>query len=91
MKIKDGFILKNIAGSTVVVPVGENFVNLQLMLNLNESGTFLWKKLQNDCTKEELLQAMLAEYEVSESVAAADIDEFLNTLKENHILDEEQQ
>ncbi len=88
MKIKEGFILKNIAGSNVVVPVGENFVNLQVMLNLNESGAFLWDVLQHDVTSEDLLQAMLAEYDVDAATAKADIDEFLNTLKENHILDE---
>ena len=90
MKIKDGFILKKIAGSTVVVPVGENLVNLQLMLSLNESGAFLWQQLQKDRTREELLAAMQAEYDVDAETAAADIDAFLNNLKENHILDEAQ-
>ncbi len=88
MKIKDGFILKKIAGSTVVVPVGDTLVNLQLMLSLNESGAFLWQQLQKDCTKDDLLAAMQAEYDVDAATAAADIDAFLNTLKENHILDE---
>lgn len=88
MKIKDGFILKKIAGSTVVVPVGDTLVNLQLMLSLNESGAFLWHQLQKDCTKDDLLAAMQAEYDVDAATAAADIDAFLNTLKENHILDE---
>ena len=88
MKIKDGFILKKIAGSTVVVPVGDTLVNLQLMLSLNESGAFLWHQLQKDCTMDDLLAAMQAEYDVDAATAAADIDAFLNTLKENHILDE---
>lgn len=88
MKIKDGFLLKKIAGSTVVVPVGDTLVNLQLMLSLNESGAFLWQQLQKDCTKDDLLAAMQAEYDVDAATAAADIDAFLNTLKENHILDE---
>ena len=88
MKIKDGFLLKKIAGSTVVVPVGDTLVNLQLMLSLNESGAFLWQQLQKDCTKDDLLAAMQAEYDVDAATAAADIDAFLNTLKENNILDE---
>ena len=53
MKIKDGFLLKKIAGSTVVVPVGDTLVNLQLMLSLNESGAFLWQQLQKDSTKDD--------------------------------------
>ena len=59
MKIKDGFVLKTIAGSTVAVPVGDNLVNLQLMLTLNESGAFLWNLLENSATEDELVQKIL--------------------------------
>ncbi len=88
MKIKDGFILKTIAGSTVAVPVGENLVNLQLMLTLNESGAFLWNCLKNNCTEDSLVTAMTGEYQVDEETARGDVQEFLKILKENHILDE---
>lgn len=88
MKIKDGFVLKEIAGSTVAVPVGENLVNLQLMLTLNESGAFLWNQLLNSCTEEELVSALTGEYQVDTETAAADVRAFLQILKENHILDE---
>ena len=53
MKIKDGFILKEMAGSWVVVPVGENMVNFQMMMTLNESGAFLWNQLAEEKTEEE--------------------------------------
>ena len=88
MKIKDGFIIKTIAGSTVAVPVGENLVNLQLMLTLNESGAFLWQCLQKKCTEEELVEAMTAEYDIDAETARADVLEFITVLKENQILDE---
>ena len=88
MKIKDGFIIKTIAGSTVAVPVGENLVNLQLMLTLNESGAFLWNCLQKPCTVEELEQAMTADYDVDAETARSDVREFISILKEHQILDE---
>ncbi len=88
MKIKDGFILKTIAGSTVAVPVGENLVNLQLMLTLNESGAFLWNFLEKSCSEDELVSAMTGEYQVDAETARSDVREFLKILKENHILDE---
>lgn len=88
MKIKDGFVLKSIAGSTVAVPVGDNLVNLQLMLTLNESGAFLWKQLENSCTEDELVDAMTKEYNIDSDTARSDVREFLKVLKENHILDE---
>lgn len=88
MKIKEGFILKNIAGSTVAVPAGENLVNLQLMLTLNESGAFLWDCLQKPCEEENLVEALTAEYQVDNETARQDVKEFIAVLKENQILDE---
>ena len=51
MKLKDGFLLKEIAGSWVVVPVGEQVVDFQMMITLNETGAFLWEKLKNKVSK----------------------------------------
>ena len=56
------------------------------MITVNETGAFLWKILTKGSTKEELLHAMLEEYEVSAKEAEADIDEFLQLLQENQIL-----
>lgn len=88
MKIKDGFVLKEIAGSYVVVPVGQNLVDFSSMITTNETGAFLWQELQNGADKEELLKKTMAEYEgVSEEEVIADIDEFISSLKENNILE----
>lgn len=88
MKIKEGFILKTIAGSTVAVPVGENLVNLQMMLTLNESGALLWKCLAGGCTEADLVETMTKEYAIDAETARTDVLAFLKILKENHILDE---
>ncbi|MBR5156526.1 MAG: PqqD family protein [Clostridia bacterium] len=89
MKLKDGFLLKEIAGSWVVVPVGEQVVDFQMMITLNETGAFLWEKLKSKISKEELLNALLSEYAVERSVAEADVDEFLKTLSEKELLEAE--
>ena len=86
MKIKEGFLLKEIAGSYVVVPVGEKLVDFQMMVTLNETGAFLWEKLANDTTEEELVAALLGEYDVDEQTAKADVSEFIKTLNEKEIL-----
>ena len=57
------------------------------MMNLNETGAFLWEKLENDTTKEELLKAMLDEYEVPEDIAKKDIDNFITKLKDGNLLE----
>ena len=88
MKIKEGFILKEIAGNFVVVPVGENLVDFSSMITTNETGAFLWEKLQNGATEEELCSALLGEYEgVSYEDALSDVKEFVKILKEKNIVE----
>ena len=48
MKIKDSFLLREVAGETVVIPAGET-QNLNFMITLNGTGAFLWKNLLEDC------------------------------------------
>ena len=52
MKVKDGFIVKKVVDDYVVVPVGDNFVDFSSIINLNETGAFLWKCLENDVTED---------------------------------------
>lgn len=86
MKIAEGFILKSIAGATVVVPVGTNTVSFKAVITLNETGAFLWKQLENDVTEADLLKAMLSEYAVDEATAKADVAEFIENLKKANLL-----
>ena len=88
MKIKDGFILRTVAGQNVVVPVGTGAVNFNGMVSFNESGAFLWSLLSKDTTKEQLVCSLLNEYEVEESRAEADVTAFLEKLREAKLLDE---
>lgn len=88
MKIKSGFAKRNIAGSEIVVPVGNKAMEFNGMITLNESGGFFWDCLVGGCTKEQLLSKVLLEYEVTEQKASEDIDKFLDMLRENNLLDE---
>ena len=77
MKIKKGFILRNVANTHIVVPVSQNILNYNGMLSLNESGAFLWSVLERGTDREGLLAALLNGYEVPRAVAEQDLDEFL--------------
>ena len=77
MKIKNGFVLREIAGSSVIIPVGERVITFKGMLMPNETGSFIWQKLMSDITYDDLLSAILDEYEVDETTARADLDGFL--------------
>lgn len=88
MKIKDGFLLREVGERTVVVPVGAQTVDFRCIMTLNESGAFLWRELQQNTTVEALTSRLLAEYEVAEDKAAADAAAFVATLREKGLLDE---
>ena len=80
MKIKSDFTLRSIAGSWVAIPLGEATVDFTGMLTLNESGVMLWNLLAEECSRDEMIAALLGEYEVSADEAAADVDAFIARL-----------
>ncbi|MBR5524784.1 MAG: PqqD family protein [Clostridia bacterium] len=88
MKLKDGFLLRQVGDNHVVVPVGARTVDFRCILTLNETGAFLWERMGEDCTADQLTAALLSEYAVEPSVAAADVDAFVNALREKGLLDE---
>ena len=78
MKIKEGFILRSICGEYVVVGEGLTQVNFNKMLSLNASAAYLWEQAQGkEFSKEDLVQFLLDQYEVSPEQAAADVDKLL--------------
>ena len=80
MMLKKDYALRQIADMWVVLPLGDRAVDLSTMLNLNESGAMLWKALENGADRNGLVAALLAEYEVTETEASADVDAFLEKL-----------
>lgn len=80
MKIKNGFVVRKVGGECVVVPVGEMSKNFHGMINLNETGEFLWKFFTEEHTVEEGVQALLKEYDVEEDVARADVQAFADNI-----------
>lgn len=81
MKIKANFVLRQIASVWVVLPLGNAALDFREMLTLNESGVLLWRLMKEGCDREDLVTALLTEYDVSRSVAEADADEFVEKLR----------
>lgn len=88
MKIKEGYVLREVAGSNIVVPLGNAEVSFKGIMTLNDVGTFIWKKLEAGATKEELLEAVLSEYDVSEEIASKDIDIYITKLRAENIIED---
>lgn len=86
MKIKDGFILRKVGGQNVVVAIGAASRDFNGIMRLNETGAFLWSQLSAEKTEQQLCDALLKEYEVTAGQAAADVAEFIGTLKNAALL-----
>ncbi len=89
MKIKEGYILREVADTIVVLPTGAAFLDFNGIINLNETGSFLWKKLAEDCTEEMLVKVLLNEYDIDEKTAENDVCVFIKKLREADLLDED--
>ena len=86
MIIKKELIKREIAGDTILVPVGKTVFESNGLFVLNELGAFIWDLLPQVDTEEEICSAILAEYEVSAEEAQQDVAEFLAKLKEMQII-----
>lgn len=86
MKIKEGFMLREVASQTMVVAIGEASKEFNGIIRLNPTGKFLWEKLKNESTVEELTSAMISEYDIDEATAKEDIISFIDTLKGANLL-----
>ena len=88
MKIKSGFVLEKVGGAYLAVAVGSRTKEFNGLVRMNGTGAFLWGLLADkDMTKEELLDRVLAEYDVAAEQAKGDIDAFEKTLRDNGILE----
>lgn len=88
MKVKEGFIIKKVIDDYVVVPVGDNFMDFSSIINLNETGAFLWQCMENDITEDELVNLLSKEYEVDASEVKDDVADFIESLKNAKLLSE---
>lgn len=88
MKLNESFVLRQVSGTWVVLPLGEESVDFNGMLTLNESGAMLWNVLAQGGGREELLAALMAEYRVEQDVASTDVDAFLEVLTQVGCIEE---
>lgn len=89
MKAKSGFVLRDVVGEKILMPVGENITKFNGTVLLNTVSAFVWEKLQEPLSKEELLQAILDKFEIDEATASHDLDRLLDKFAELGILEEE--
>lgn len=89
MRLKGEFVLREVAGEIIAIPVGKTALDFNGMLCINAVSAEIWKGLQEGKTKAEILENILEEFDVSQEEAAADLDVFLRQLSENNLLEDE--
>jgi len=82
MKIKNGFILRKVPGMNLVMPTGKNVKEFNGSLMLNDTGAFIYEKLQKGATPDETAQALTQEYDVSLDIASTDVQKTIDSLIE---------
>ena len=83
MKIKSGFVVRKVGGEHVVVPVGERSKEFHGMINMNETGAFLWSFFSSEHTVDEGIDALCKEYDITKELATTDVNRFVETLQRN--------
>lgn len=85
MKVKSGFMLREIAKQWVVVPLGARVVEFNGIMTLSESGALLWRLLEKGSNADELVAALLEEYDIDEATARVDVGLFLDTIRQRNL------
>lgn len=87
-RIRDGYILRRIAGEPVIVPIASDAVITNGMMTPNDSAAFLWELFTQPTTIDEAVRKGLEEYEVEESTLRNAVERFVIELKQLQILEE---
>ena len=81
MKLCEGFVLRQVAGTWVVLPLNRETVDFTGMIRLNDSGAMLWKLLEQGSDRDGLVRELTARYSGSVEESATDVDAFLDVLR----------
>lgn len=86
MKLTSEFILREVAGETILVPVGSTALKFNGIITLEPVGALIWKGLEAGKDRETILEEILDNFEVERQLASDDLDAFLQQLRDNQFL-----
>ncbi len=82
MKIAKEFVLREIAGECMLIPVGATTKEFNGMISVTSSAKVIWENIEKVDSLDELIQMIIDEFEVDEELAKADTTEFVRQLVE---------
>ena len=87
MKIKEGFVLREVMGNNVIIAVGNASREFRGMVQLNASAAKIWKYIGEGKTRDQIVDAMLEEYDAERGVIEADVDRSIDMFATNGLIE----
>lgn len=88
MKIKDGFIMKDVAGSKVVLPIGDRQAEIKGIITFNDIGAEVFNMLDGTNSPEEIAQKIAKKYDASYETVEADVNKLIEKMKVQGLIEE---
>lgn len=87
MKINGEFILREIAGDAILIPVGNTALQFNGIIALGPVGAVIWNGLAADKNRSQILNDILEQFETDPITASKDLDEFLEQLVAENLIE----
>ncbi len=88
MKIKSGYILRQVMDIYVVIGIGSDAYTPNQIMSVNETGAFLWKLLEEGTEIQPMIDALVKEYETDAETAEKDVKTFIEQLRDKKLIEE---
>ena len=88
MKIKNGFVLREMCGEFIVAAEGLQHINFNKLISLNSTAAFLWKALEGkEFTTEQMAALLVEEYGIDMELALTDSANLVKSWEEAGIVE----
>lgn len=88
MKRKDNFILQNVGGANILVPLGAQVLDMNGIVVINDTGSYIWELLAEDHSEDNLVEAIAARFDVDNERARTDVKEFVDNIAKMGLLEQ---
>jgi hypothetical protein len=88
MKIKDGFILKDVAGSKIVIATGAQRINFNGVITFNDVGAEVFNMLDGTNSVEDIVSKISADYNVDSNIVKNDVEKLIEKMRKHNLIDE---
>lgn len=87
MKIKENYVMREVAGQEIVIAIGEESGRFKGMINLNRTGRDVWTCLKNGMDLNETVKKIVDKYEVDSNIVAQDVEKMVDKLYKVGVLE----